>query len=75
LAPPFFGCAQDAGVFAVTRIGEAPGLYLPESERALETIAARFAEIFDAKTAEPLKDAFGQTMKFVAATANGIKLE
>jgi hypothetical protein len=32
-------------------------------------IAARFAEISDPKTAEPLKDAFGQTMKFVAAAA------
>ena len=58
-----------AGVFAVTHIGETPGVYLEESERTPETIAARFAEISDAKTAEPLKDAFGQTMKFVAAAA------
>jgi NAD(P)-dependent dehydrogenase (short-subunit alcohol dehydrogenase family) len=66
-----------AGVFAVTHIGETPGVYLDESERTPETIAARFAEISDAKTAEPLKDAFGQTMKFVAAAAKakGIKLE
>ena len=66
-----------AGVFAVTHIGETPGVYLDESERTPETIAARFAEISDARTAEPLKDAFGQTMKFVAAAAKakGLKLE
>jgi NAD(P)-dependent dehydrogenase (short-subunit alcohol dehydrogenase family) len=66
-----------AGVFAVTHIGETPGVYLDESERTPETIAARFAEISDADTAEPLKDAFAQTMKFVAAAAKakGIKLE
>jgi NAD(P)-dependent dehydrogenase (short-subunit alcohol dehydrogenase family) len=65
-----------AGVFAVTHIGETPGVYLDESERTPETIAARFAEISDPQTAEPLKDAFGQTMKFVAAAAQakGIKL-
>jgi NAD(P)-dependent dehydrogenase (short-subunit alcohol dehydrogenase family) len=66
-----------AGVFAVTHIGETPGVYLDESDRTPETIAARFAEISDAKTAEPLKDAFSQTMKFVAAAAKakGVKLE
>ena len=66
-----------AGVFAVTHIAETPGLYLDESERTPETIAARFAEISDRATAEPLKDAFSQTMKFVAAAAKakGIKLE
>ncbi len=36
-----------AGVFAVTHIGETPGVYLDESERTPETIAARFAEISD----------------------------
>ncbi|MBV9906606.1 MAG: SDR family NAD(P)-dependent oxidoreductase [Hyphomicrobiales bacterium] len=66
-----------AGVFAVTHIGETPGVYLDESERTPETIAARFAEISDPATAEPLKDAFSQTYKFVAAaaTAKGIKVE
>jgi NAD(P)-dependent dehydrogenase (short-subunit alcohol dehydrogenase family) len=66
-----------AGVFAVTHIGETPGVYLDESERTPETIAARFAEISDAKTAEPLKDAFSQTYKFVAAAAKAkrVKLE
>jgi hypothetical protein len=66
-----------AGVFAVTHIGETPGIYLEESERTPETIAARFAEISDARTAEPLKDAFSQTYKFVAAAAKakGVSIE
>jgi NAD(P)-dependent dehydrogenase (short-subunit alcohol dehydrogenase family) len=66
-----------AGVFAATHISETPGVYLDESERTPETIAARFAEISDAETAEPLKDAFAQTYKFVAAAAKakGVKLE
>jgi NAD(P)-dependent dehydrogenase (short-subunit alcohol dehydrogenase family) len=66
-----------AGVFAVTHIGETPGIYLDESERTPETIAARFAEISDARTAEPLKDAFSQTYKFVAAAAKakGVSME
>ncbi len=65
-----------AGVFAVTHIGETPGVYLDESERTPETIAARWAEISDPVTAAPLKDAFAQTMKFVAtaAKARGVKL-
>jgi NAD(P)-dependent dehydrogenase (short-subunit alcohol dehydrogenase family) len=66
-----------AGVFAVTHIGETPGIYLHESERTPETIAARFTQISDARTVEPLNDAFAQTMKFVAAAAKakGVKLE
>jgi NAD(P)-dependent dehydrogenase (short-subunit alcohol dehydrogenase family) len=76
-APSRIILGAGAGVFAVTHIGETPGLYLNESERTPETIAARFAEISDAKTAEPLKDAFSQTYKFVAAAAKakGIKIE
>jgi NAD(P)-dependent dehydrogenase (short-subunit alcohol dehydrogenase family) len=66
-----------AGVFAVTHIGETPGVYLDESERTPETIAARFAEIADPATAAPLRDAFSQTFKFVAAAAKakGVALE
>ena len=66
-----------AGVFAVTHIGETPGVYLDESVRTPETIAARFTEISDAKTAKPLDNAFGQTMKFVAAAAKakGVSVE
>jgi NAD(P)-dependent dehydrogenase (short-subunit alcohol dehydrogenase family) len=65
-----------AGVFAVTHIEETPGLFLTKAERTPETIAARFEEIADAKTARPLDNAFGQTFKFVetAARALGVKL-
>jgi NAD(P)-dependent dehydrogenase (short-subunit alcohol dehydrogenase family) len=65
-----------AGVFAVTHIEETPGLFLAKAERTPETIAARFAEIADSKTARPLDNAFGQTFKFVetAARALGVKL-
>jgi NAD(P)-dependent dehydrogenase (short-subunit alcohol dehydrogenase family) len=75
-APSRVILGADAGVFAVTHIGETPGVYLDERERTPETIAARFAEISD-RAAEPLKDAFSQTMKFVttAAKAKGIKVE
>ena len=66
-APSRIILGAGAGVFAVTHIGETPGVYLDESERTPETIAARFAEISDAKTAAPLKDAFAQTMKFTAS--------
>lgn len=58
-----------AGVFAVTLIGETPGVYVDESERTPEAIAARWVEISDPATAAPLNDAFGQTYKFVAAAA------
>ena len=34
-----------AGVFAVTHIGETPGIYLDESERTPETIAARLPRV------------------------------
>lgn len=54
-----------------------PGVYLDESQRTPETITARFAEISDARTAQRLDNAFGQTMKFVAAAAKakGVRLE
>ena len=65
-----------AGVFAVTHIEETPGVFLAKAERTPETIAARFDEIADIKTARPLENAFTQTFKFVetAAKALGVKL-
>jgi NAD(P)-dependent dehydrogenase (short-subunit alcohol dehydrogenase family) len=65
-----------AGVFAVARIVETEGVYLPSEERTPETIAERFAEIADARTARPLNGAFEQTEKFVrmAAQAEGVIL-
>ena len=58
-----------AGVYAVTHIEETPGVFLPESERTPETIAARFREISDRATAAPLENAFAQTFKFASAAA------
>jgi NAD(P)-dependent dehydrogenase (short-subunit alcohol dehydrogenase family) len=65
-----------AGVFAVTHIEETPGVFLPESERTPEMIAARFSEIADRATAVPLENAFAQTFKFAstAAKAMGVDL-
>ena len=63
------------GVFAVTHIEETPGVFFPANDRTPEAIAARFAELSDAKTARALPDAFSQTFKFAstAAAAQGIK--
>jgi NAD(P)-dependent dehydrogenase (short-subunit alcohol dehydrogenase family) len=66
-----------AGTFAVTHILETAGVHLNDEERTPETIAQRFAEISDLKTAKSLDNAFGQTFKFVAAAAKakGINLK
>ncbi len=65
-----------AGAFAVARVVETPGVYLPEAERSPEAIAARFADIARPDGAEPLPGAFDQTDKFVrmAAAAQGVEL-
>jgi NAD(P)-dependent dehydrogenase (short-subunit alcohol dehydrogenase family) len=64
-----------AGVFAVTRIEETPGIYLDEAERSPETIAARWSEISNGETSLPLEDAFAQTRKFamLASAAKGLE--
>jgi hypothetical protein len=63
-----------AGVFAVTRIEETPGVYLNEAERSPDTIAARWNEIFSGQKSVPLQDAFAQTRKFAEmAIAAGAK--
>ena len=41
-----------AGAFAVARIVETKGAYIPENERTPETVAARFAEIADTTGAQ-----------------------
>ena len=65
-----------AGGFARTIITETEGVYLDETERTPETVAARFADISDRKGERELTGAFQQTGKFVenAARAHGIKL-
>ncbi len=64
-----------AGVFAVTRIEETAGVYLDETERSPETIAARWSEISNPETLSPLEDAFAQTRKFatLASMAKGLQ--
>lgn len=63
------------GVFAVTRILESEGVYLPESERTPEGIARHFAEISDLAGARTLDGAFDQTGKFARIAARALKLE
>jgi NAD(P)-dependent dehydrogenase (short-subunit alcohol dehydrogenase family) len=65
-----------AGVYAVVRVVETQGVYLAPEERTPESIAAKFAEISDIKTAQILEGAFQQTQKYVAmaAKAAGIDL-
>ena len=69
-APSRIILGAGAGAFAVTHILESPGVYLTESERTPETIAARFAEISDLAHAAPMENAFGQTFKFTSLAAN-----
>ena len=53
-----------AGVFAVTRIEETPGVYLAEAERSPDTIAARWNEIFSGRSRSRSKTPLPQTRKF-----------
>jgi len=68
-APSRIIMGAGGGVFAVIHIEETPGVFLTEAERTPETIAARFAEISDRKSAVPLENAFAQTFKFASAAA------
>ena len=70
-APSRIIMGAGAGVFTTTQIEETAGVYLSEPERTPETIAARFSEISDARTAKPVADAFGQTFKFVEMAKAG----
>lgn len=54
-----------AGNYAVSRIMESEGIFLPEGERTPETIAARFAEIADMSRAGEVSGATEQTQRFV----------
>jgi NAD(P)-dependent dehydrogenase (short-subunit alcohol dehydrogenase family) len=55
-----------AGVFNVTHIQEGPGVFLPESRRTPEDIAAHFAQIASSADLAPVEGAFQQTQKFLA---------
>ena len=65
-----------AGSFAVIRIVETEGIYLPQSDWTPEAVSAHFADISDMSTAKPQEGAFQQTQKYVghAAARAGIKL-
>lgn len=53
------------GVFTRNFVYETEGIYLPESERTPEVIAARFAEISNAERLTALESATHQTLRFV----------
>jgi len=55
-----------AGVFAVARMEESAGLYLPEEDRSPEAIAEHWAEISDMSNALVTASAFEQTNRYVA---------
>lgn len=65
-----------AGGFARTMIYETEGIFLEQSERTPEAVAAHFAEISDPAGQHPYENGGGQVMKFVqkAAKAAGVKL-
>ncbi len=66
-----------AGSYAVTRIVETAGRWLPETEQTPEGIAAHWAEISDGAGATELGGAFDQSLKYVrqAAAALGVSLD
>jgi hypothetical protein len=65
-----------AGGFARTRIYETEGVFLEESRRTPEEVAARFAEISDPTGQHEYENGGGQVTKFVqkAAKAAGLAL-
>jgi NAD(P)-dependent dehydrogenase (short-subunit alcohol dehydrogenase family) len=66
-----------AGGFARVVIQETAGVFLPESERTPENIAARFGEINDLSTVIHCEEPGGPGMRFVkqAAAAAGVALK
>jgi hypothetical protein len=55
-----------AGVFAVARMEESAGFYLPQEHRSPEAIAEHWAEISDMSNALVTESAFEQTKRYVA---------
>ena len=65
-----------AGVFAVSEMVEAPGVFIPEDARTPEVIAERWNEIADvSKDAAPLGSAFDQTAKYAKLAAKELGIE
>ncbi|WP_213575645.1 SDR family NAD(P)-dependent oxidoreductase [Rhodococcus sp. USK13] len=61
--------AAGAGVFAVARMEESAGVYLPEEVRSPEVIAERWAAISDMSSSVVTDSAFEQTGRYVAIAA------
>ncbi|MBB3663003.1 NAD(P)-dependent dehydrogenase (short-subunit alcohol dehydrogenase family) [Prauserella sediminis] len=57
--------AAGAGVFAVARMEESAGVYLPEEARLPETVADRWSEISDMSASVVTGSAFDQTARYV----------
>ncbi|GGL11466.1 SDR family NAD(P)-dependent oxidoreductase [Nocardia jinanensis] len=64
-APTKTVLAAGGGVFAVARMTESAGVYLPEAVRAPEVIAQRWAEISDMTDAVVTESAFDQTGRYL----------
>lgn len=64
-----------AGTYAVTRIYETDGLWLPESEQTPEGIAANWERIADISEQRELGGAFDQSLKFVKKCADALGIE
>jgi NAD(P)-dependent dehydrogenase (short-subunit alcohol dehydrogenase family) len=70
-APSRVILAAGAGCFAVTRITETEGIYLPPDQLSPEGIAARFNEVSDPAGAAEVNSAFDQTHRFAARALRG----
>jgi hypothetical protein len=67
--------AAGAGVFARVAIQETPGVYLPETERDAEHIAAQWEQIAATAGAVELNAGSDQTVKFLSRAAKALGIE
>ncbi len=64
-----------AGVFALSKMVEGPAVYLPESERTAEGLAARWAELDDFADLRSHASAFEQTGHYVEVAAAAAQVQ
>ncbi len=64
-----------AGTYAVSRIYETDGVWLPEDQQSPEGIAANWEKIYDNTEQKELAGAWEQTLKFVTKSAEAQKLD
>ena len=64
-----------AGTFAVSRIYETDGVWLPEDQQSPEGIAANWDKIYGNTEQKELAGAWEQTLKFVTKSAEGQNLD